>query len=322
MPHSHLSVARHFVKKFGKLYVIVPCFNPLRFVSRYVLLKDFIHHASCAGAVLWVTEAAFGGRPWEVDVPPEATLTQLRTADETWVKEDIINVTVNRLPHDWEYVAWIDGDVKFLNPDWVHETVQQLQHYDVVQMFEHAFDLGPNGLPLGPTFTGFPASRIKGLAIPKSDYYYQGKAGYFHPGYAWACTRAAWETMGGLIDFNIVGGADHQMAHGFYGTAAQAIPVGSSAAYRKMVLAWQTRAMRLKQNVGFVPGTIAHYWHGKKARRGYFDRWRILVDNGFNPITDLSRNAYGLWELTWNKPKLRDDMRAYFRSRQEDGLEI
>src|SRR6202035_3379899 len=46
-----------------------------------------------------------------------------------------------------KYVAWIDADVKFNRPDWAQETMQLLQHYDVLQMFSHAQDVGPDYEP-------------------------------------------------------------------------------------------------------------------------------------------------------------------------------
>jgi len=315
--HSHLSNARSIIKPFGALHVVVPCFNPLRYVSRYQLFKDFVRHAEAAGATVWLAEIAFGGRPWQVTELNGLRHIQFRTHDEIWLKECVINATVARLPHDWQYVAWIDGDVMFSNPDWVQETIHQLQHYSVVQMFKTAVDLDPNGHPY-KTFQGFPSSL---LDEPLPDNCGYDKRGYFHPGYAWACTRQAWEATGGLLDINIVGGGDHQMVHAYYGNAAKAIPFASTVGYRNAVMAWQTHALLLKQNIGYVPGTLIHYWHGKKSRRGYFDRWKILADNKFDPVTDLRRDHYGLWKLAGNKPKLRDDLRRYFRSRQEDGIE-
>jgi hypothetical protein len=48
------------------------------------------------------------------------------------------------------------------------------------------------------------------------------------------------------------------------------------------------------------------------------ERWQILRDNNFNPNTDVSYDWQGLPQLNGNKPKLRDDLRRYFRSRDED----
>jgi hypothetical protein len=51
-------------------------------------------------------------------------------------------------------------------------------------------------------------------------------------------------------------------------------------------------------------------------------RWRILLDNNFDPRTDISRDWQGVYQLTGNKPRLRDQIRAYFRDRNEDSPEL
>jgi hypothetical protein len=42
------------------------------------------------------------------------------------------------------------------------------------------------------------------------------------------------------------------------------------------------------------------------------------VRNQFEPAVDLKRNVWGVYELAGNKPQLRRDIDAYFRSRNED----
>jgi hypothetical protein len=137
---SHLPAARAVTTPFGELHVVSVVFNPLRFASRYYLLKDFKKHVQCSGAIVDVAEAAQGDRPWEVTTVEDL---QWRVRDELWLKESMINAAVARLPDDWQYVAWVDADVTFLRPDWVQETIQQLQHHAVVQMFEYAVDPEP-----------------------------------------------------------------------------------------------------------------------------------------------------------------------------------
>jgi hypothetical protein len=331
MPHSHLHRSHHFLSSFGELHVIVVCFNPHRFISRYTLAREFIERARAAGATASLAEVAFGERPYELCglVGDRLNQVALRSSHELWLKECIINAAVARLPHDWKYVAWVDADVAFTNPHWVQETIQQLQHHPVVQMFHTALDLSPDNLPIG-VFKGFPASVLEnGWAgdgtepeiIGTDAYGYYTKTRLFHPGYAWACRRDAWDAFGGLLDINIVGGGDRQMAYGFYGRMHDALFDGASAGYREAVLAWQEHALALKQNVGFVPGTLLHYWHGKKVNRRYFDRWKVLANNDFDPRTDLKRDWHGLWQLAGNKIGLRDDLMAYFRSRQEDSID-
>jgi hypothetical protein len=324
--YSHLANARHVIQRIQKpLHVIAVVFNPLRFQSRYNLYREFEQHALAQGANLWTVELAMGDRPFEVTNSNNPQHIQWRSFDELWHKERMINQAVTRLPHDWEYVAWVDADITFINPDWVQETIQQLQHYMVVQMFTHAIDIGPNMEPeslynsfgyshlLGrttlPILNG--VKRSKGVPAP----YY---GAHWHPGYCWAYRREAWDALGGLIDVNIVGGGDHQMAYGLVGQIEQTIPIGSTAQYSKIIRKWQSNADAIKQDIGCVPGTLTHHWHGKKANRGYYNRWRILTDNKFDPIADLRPDWQNMWTLTGNKPNLRDQLRGYFRARNED----
>jgi len=326
--YSHLPNARHTVKRLNSpLHVIAVVFNPLRFQSRYNLYKAFEEHCCCNKDVrLSVVELAFGDRPFEVTQRDNPRHIQFRTFDELWHKERMINEAVGRLPHDWEYVAWVDADVTFLNPDWAHETLQQLQHYMVVQMFTHAVDLGPNMEPT-EMFEGFASSYLMGRqTLPKlsgvgtsgggSGYGYYAK--HWHPGYGWAYRREAWDMLGGMLDINIVGGGDHQMAYGLLGRINETIPIGSTQQYTKMIRNWQTGAKKLQKDIGAVPGTLAHHFHGKKINRGYYNRWKILTENKFDPILDLSRDWQRMYTLAGNKIALRDQLRAYFRARNED----
>ena len=35
--------------------------------------------------------------------------------------------------------------------------------------------------------------------------------------------------------------------------------------------------------MGFVPTIVYHNWHGNKSDRCYVDRWKILIEEKFNP---------------------------------------
>jgi hypothetical protein len=86
---------------------------------------------------------------------------------------------------------------------------------------------------------------------------------------------------------------------------------------------WENRAEKhIRRNVGYVPGLLLHHWHGKKRDRKYADRWKIIIDNDYDPHYDLKEDWQGLWQLTDRSFKLRDDIRAYFRSRNEDSIDL
>lgn len=298
------------------LYVVTVISNPCRYSSRYDLYQKFAKMVQDSGAVLYTVEAAFGNRPHVVTQPGNINHIQLRTNSEVWHKENMINIGIANLPQDWEYVAWIDADVAFARTDWVAETLNQLQHYDVVQMFSVAHDLGPNYVPF---------QKHKGFMYCYVNSHCKDCGNYvtWHPGFAWAARRSAINHLGGLIDYAILGAADRHMAHGLIGRMSETIHKKLSSAYAQDLLLWEERAERyLLRNVGYVEGLLLHSWHGKKRDRKYAERWNILVDNGFDPRLDLKRDSQMLWQLTDRNIKLRDDIRGYFRARNEDSIDL
>jgi hypothetical protein len=335
----------------SKFYVVTCISNPVRYRSRYHLYRKFAEHITQLGGKLYTVELATGDRPFEVTQADDPTDIQLRSRSEIWQKENMINIAISRLPSDWQYVAWVDADVTFQRSDIINETVQQLQHYDFVQMFSTALDLGPEPLNkiIGVNY-GFgycyqnrhdktleiPDMVIDGKLNPKrmtASPKYNGyaiehkKQVYFHPGFAWAARRSALDAVGGIFDLGILGAGDHHMALALVGRGMEAIPKGVSRDYMDQVAKWENEAeCKIRRNIGFVPGVLTHAFHGTKANRRYWDRWRILVDNGFQPTKDLKRDSQGLWTLVECGDNrlidLRDQIRAYFRQRNEDGTEL
>ena len=317
------------------LDVVAVVSNPSRYRARYDLFRAFEAHVRDAGARLTVVEMAFGSRPFEVTRADEPRHLQVRSAHEFWAKENLINLGVARLPQDARYVAWVDADLTFVRPDWVQETLQQLQHYPIVQMFAEAHDLDPEGLLLN-SFRSFAYSHFHNIPRRKGAGYYGGTpvgmslssriAYWHHPGFAWAARREAIDVLGGLFDVAVVGEADYIMAKSLVGEATDVLYPGVSPGYRKAVTDWQAEALKLRGDLGYVPGTVLHHWHGRKAARNYWNRCKILTDSRFDPSTDLKRDRQGLYQLVdHGEPRstlLRDAIRAYFRSRNEDGIEL
>jgi hypothetical protein len=52
------------------------------------------------------------------------------------------------LPINWKYVAWIDADIRFMNKNWVRETIDALKsgraHF--LQLFERVQQMGPSSM--------------------------------------------------------------------------------------------------------------------------------------------------------------------------------
>ncbi len=324
------------------LYVVVPIFNAPRYKSRWKLYQRFAKYVVDSGAILVTVEAAFGERQHALDgrapdgEAAEVTrgdrhiYVRVRTNHEMWIKENLINIGVRHLPADWKYVAWIDGDIIFARPNWVGEIIHQLQHFKFLQLFSFAQDLGPTYEASRQPWRGFVDSYLRGVerpATPGGYYYYApGKLRAWHPGYAWACTRDAFDAVGGLIDFAILGSGDTHMAWALIGEVERVVPPGMSPDYMARLLEWQNRAeQHIRRNIGVMSGLLLHYWHGRKRDRGYQDRWKILVKNQYQPSLDLKPDWQGVHQLVDRlEPRslaLRDEIRQYARSRNEDSID-
>lgn len=303
------------------LYVVTCISNPVRYSARYELYKKFAQHVEDSGAVLVTVEQAFGDRPHVVTEKNNPYHIQVRSFFELWHKENMMKLGIQALPDDWQYVAWVDADVMFSRPDWVNETIEQLQCYMFLQMFSFAQDLSPRYEVLKTHESFIHQWYHKSESFNPNGSYSNG-----HPGYAWAARREALDAVGGLIDWAILGAADRHMACSLIGHADQSLPKAvfpkMSEGYRYLLKEWERRAeSRIKRDVGYMAGTIQHMYHGPKVKRGYASRWRILTDHQYNPLRDLYTATDGLYQLDDDNIKLRDAIRRYFRSRQEDSID-
>jgi hypothetical protein len=299
------------------LYVVTAVFNPQRYQSRIKLYRQFEKYVADSGAKLMTVELAYGKRDFVVTEPNDPMDLQLYTNAELWHKEKMINLGIQKLPKDWQYVAWVDADIIFARPDWVEETVQLLQHFPVIQMFSQAIDLTPK-YEILKTHVGMIYSHYENIMVDPT-----GKYDKFHPGFAWAARRDALNNLGGLCDIAILGSADRHMALSLLERVENSYPKDISAGYSEQLELWQHRCkLYIRKNVGYMPGALLHYWHGKKVDRRYKDRWKILVKHKYDPEFDIKLDTQGLYQFTEKKPGLEQDIRKYFQARNEDSIDM
>lgn len=275
-----------------------------------------------AGAIPYIVEIALRHRDFVLTEPDNPRHLQLRTNHELWFKENALNLLAARLPHDWKYVAWIDGDITWSRDDWADETRHALQSWPIVQMFSQVHYLNADE-EIIQSARGFAYSLATGQPLPtfpgSVSYPSVGAGAYWHPGFAWAARRDAWDGFGGLLDVCIMGAGDWHMAWAFIGEYERVLHGGFHPAYQHAIRQWSVRADRhIKRNIGFVKGLILHHWHGSIAKRQYWSRQLRLMQAKFDPTRHLYRDYQGLWQLDDHAIELRDAYRQYSRDRDED----
>ena len=302
-----------------KLHVIVVISNPCLFARRYILFREFIQRMAQdePDVIVYVVEMAYGNQKFLMSEAKNPRHLQLRTETPIWHKENMINLGVNKLlPHDWKAFAWIDSDVEFDSPTWALDTLRILNgECDIVQVFSHCIDMDPKEQTLSVFHSaGFQYSKQVPFGTGKN---------LWHPGYGWACTREAYQIMGGLYDQAILGSGDNIMMMSLIGHGDIAINPESTDGYKASVREFQGWVKDLR--FGYVPGLIRHFFHGHKQNRKYTDRWKILVDHKYDPLRFVHYRDDGVLvpierafpEMTFPKG-LKDEIMKYFEERNED----
>ena len=323
-----------------KFYVITPIINSPRYKVRAENYNRFKNVCDNAGVKLITVEAAFGERPYEVTQPNNPYHIQLRTIEELWHKENMINIGIKhilRMDPGAKYLAWIDSDTFPMCPprEWFEKTFHALQHFEFVQMWEYLINFGPDYQPIsGPQMSFMKTYAAAGFKVPKGKnvkHTLAGNSGMVslgRPGLAWAANVDALNKVGGgLIDFCILGSGDWHMAHALVGAMeTKSQEHKHMNKYSKKLLQFQERCeWWIKRDVSYVPVSVGHWYHGDKVNRRYSDRGLILISNGYDPDSDIKYDTQGLLQLeTWEprQIRMRDLIRDYFATRNEDSVPL
>jgi len=88
--------------------------------------------------------------------------------------------------------------------------------------------------------------------------------------------------------------------------------------YVQSIMIWSENARAIRGNIGYVTNHALHMWHGDKRQRGYVTRQQLLKKHAYSPYRDIKKDWQGVYNWTGQKPELEEDVREYFRSRNED----
>jgi hypothetical protein len=299
----------------NKLHVVMVISNPCNYKRRYQLAKQFQRHMKEFDDIeLYCTELVYSDQKFNVTEKDNKNHLQLRTnAAPLWAKENLIAITIKKLlPENWKAVAWIDADIEFLNPLWADYTLRILNgHKDIVQLFSHCVDMDRNENTM-QIFNSF------GYQYDLGNKYKDRGHDFWHPGYCVAITRKAYEKMGGIFEYSILGSGDYNMMMAILG-CSESINNDSSNGYKQKLKELVKKCNNLR--LGYVPSVCRHSYHGSKKNRQYSDRWKILVKHQYDPFTHIKKNEDGLLIPTDDCPKqLLNDILTYFKERNEDDI--
>jgi len=297
-----------------KLNVIIVVSNPCLYATRYILLKEFVKRfeEEEENVNLFVVELAYKNQRFYVTDKKNKNHLQIRTDTPIWHKENMVNLGVKYLlPSTWKAFAWVDADIEFENSSWALDTLKILNGCkDVVQLFSHCVDMAKDESNLN-IFNSF------GYSFNKNKKYTTKGLDYWHPGYAWAMTRKAYEKVGGIYDKGVLGSGDNIMALSFINKCKNMNNPNYSDEYNGSMLEFEKKEKTLR--LGYTPGVIRHYFHGSKKNRNYTERWQILMKHAFAPSQHLTYDPFGILIPTAEfSEEFKNDIMDYFKERKED----
>jgi hypothetical protein len=224
----------------------------------------------------------------QIEIDPESNIM--------WQKEALLNLAEKLVPRYYENIAWIDADIIFFNRNWIDDTIQKLQKYDILHLYEKVYRLD-----------------VYGKSIDESDSIVKNiKSGC--SGHAWAMKRYLWKNIDGLYDRCIAGGGDLSMAKAFLGfpSSQRDFNVGSNLELFKQ---WSARLTGSK--IGHLSGVICHEYHGSRENRQHMSR--STLTRGMDLCNDVEKDHQGIFQ--WNKfvrYPVKYHMKKYFLNRKED----
>lgn len=267
------------------------------------IARQRANYWACAAALkaqgvdLWTVQ---GLLPWQyhAEAIDGERMLWVPIRDFLWHKERLLTIGVQRLPDAYDAVLWVDADVTFDLPD-IRERIEQvLEKYAILQPWSDAIYHDEAGRPLNGVFdVTQPGALDFGRWLWEVPQFLRRSAAAVnweqetyvraHTGLAWAARRE-WFDQVGLYEYSLGGNGDETLCEGCWGVSDAIARANYSRPHWAHVLRWIARCYdAVRGQVGYVPGTIRHLWHGPIRGRGYRVRQLQLRASGFDPEAHL-----------------------------------
>lgn len=289
------------------LAAVIAFFSPCDFVLPRMHLHSTIKYLESEGIETVVAQVVRPGQP-PASLPMNIRCVNLPSQDSIFFKENLWNIAARRLTNA-DKLLFMDSDI-FFSPAGIRDAIsKKLDECDICQPFEIATWLGREG---EVTTTRLSASEaLEGNAFPRP--------GTYHPGFAWAMRRSAFNDLGGWYDRQPCGGGDSAFAAAFCPPELTPAWVSQQlvTTLAPSFVEYRNNARGLGLRFSTLRGFRAcHRWHGETVNRRYESRNSMAPDlvDGEYP---LEYRPDGL--LRWKAGVDASKIQAYFHGRREDG---
>jgi len=244
------------------------------------------------------------------------------TSDQClWQKERVVNHVARNFTDEYKYIAYVDADLIFTDPDWIDKTKRVLQEPNsVVQPFSKV-----HYLPKGHTrYHGVSVAATLSLSKQVKDMggndsftaeFLTKRVKHAAPGGAWAM-RLEDLRKHPIYDLSVIGGGDTLQSYLLLG-----VPLGRAKKVHDHLLedigaleATYSRWMGYREVLG-IDQDVIHINHGSSFNRQYASRNSVL---GLLDVTKELKESEGLYRYVGSNPKFKSDIELFFDNRNED----
>ena len=267
--------------QLSKIWAITAYYNPIGYSKRFENYKKFKQFLNVP---LLTVELSFSTN-YEITEDDADIVIHVKSDSVLWHKERLLNIALSNLPPYVEYVAWLDCDIIFCNPNWHEEVCLKLQSVKLCQLFSRMYDLKPgiNHIEVDTNSlcpTGNSVASIDQTSIEWNDAFRPKSTSGMRRnlfGLGWAARRDTIESFG-FYDMMIIGSGDRALACAGYGKFDDAIKTGELTGKRRdHYLNWASSFYEHVQGkIGCLKGDIFHLWHGDLINRKYLERHQSL----------------------------------------------
>lgn len=217
-----------------------------------------------------------------------------------WQKERCLNIAIDSLPDNTKHIAWVDTDIRFYNENLENDTIKSLDKYPLVQLFDECFENPQINAYNNNVSLGYKTvNQLNNVYFP-------------HIGYCWAFNKDIL-IDNKLYDKDPVGNSDVLQLMAWKGTWNHSSIIELNKQYRQQFLLWAWDSYeKVEGKIGYVPGKVEHFYHGRTVYREYTTRNNMLTESGFSP-DKLEIDDNKLYKI--NNDKLLKNIKAYLSNR-------
>jgi hypothetical protein len=257
--------------------IVTSYYNPANRIIRH---KNYLRFREKLGFPVFVIEAAFGDKPFEVS----DAYHQVRCKNLMWQQYTLLNLAISLLPDKYTKVICVDADIMFCDSQWANIISEMLDDNHIIHGYSQVQHLGGYAAPARTTngFVAFNSTNEGDISVKNNS------------GFVWGLQRDFIQQRR-FYDYWLNGSSDRALGLALYGVMDhEYFDERMNAKMKAHYLRWAAKFHDTK--FSYADLIIRHMWHG---RRSYLKRWECF--DHFDPEKDVRLNSEGVMEWATDK---------------------